>query len=100
MTAIRSGGQVLVDQLLAHGTEHVFGVPGESYLPVLDAVYERRDQLRFFACRQEGGAAMMAEADGKLIVRSAQHADNDARCAAVGRNYRAPQRADHQSIRK
>ena len=69
MTAIRSGGQVLVDQLLAHGTEHVFGVPGESYLPVLDAVYERRDQLRFFACRQEGGAAMMAEADGKLTGR-------------------------------
>lgn len=69
MTAVRTGGQILVDQLLVHGTEHVFGVPGESYLPVLDALHERRDRLRFFACRQEGGAAMMAEADGKLTGR-------------------------------
>lgn len=66
MSGVRTGGQILVDQLLVHGTKHVFGVPGESYLPVLDAIYDRRDQLSYFACRQEGGAAMMAEADGKL----------------------------------
>lgn len=65
----RTGGQILVDQLLVHGTEHVFGVPGESYLPILDALIDRREALRFFACRQEGGAAMMAEADGKLSRR-------------------------------
>ena len=66
---VRTGGQILVDQLLIHGTERVFGVPGESYLPVLDALLDHREELRFFACRQEGGAAMMAEADGKLSRR-------------------------------
>ena len=66
---VRTGGQILVDQLLVHGTERVFGVPGESYLPVLDALLDHREELRFFACRQEGGAAMMAEADGKLSRR-------------------------------
>lgn len=65
----RTGGQILVDQLLVHGTERVFGVPGESYLPILDALPDHQEELRFFACRQEGGAAMMAEADGKLSHR-------------------------------
>ena len=69
MSTTRTGGQILVDQLIAHGTDCVFGVPGESYLPVLDGLYARRTQLRFVACRQEGGAAMMAEADGKLTRR-------------------------------
>lgn len=66
---MRTGGQILVDQLIAHGTDRVFGVPGESYLPVLDGLYARQARLRFIACRQEGGAAMMAEADGKLTGR-------------------------------
>ena len=44
----------------------IFGVPGESYLAVLDALYDRRDSMPFIVCRQEGGAAMMAEAYGKL----------------------------------
>jgi len=64
----RTGGQILVDQLCAHGVQHIFGVPGESYLPILDALHDRQE-ARFFACRQEGGAAMMAEADGKLTHR-------------------------------
>lgn len=64
----RTGGQILVDQLCAHGVQHIFGVPGESYLPILDAFHDRQE-VRFFACRQEGGAAMMAEADGKLTHR-------------------------------
>ena len=64
----RTGGQILVDQLRAHGVEHLFGVPGESYLAILDALHDH-PELRFFACRQEGGAAMMAEADGKLTRR-------------------------------
>lgn len=60
----RSGGRVLVDQLLVHGVTHAFCVPGESYLAVLDAFYE--SPIEVTVCRQEGGAAMMAEAHGKL----------------------------------
>ncbi|HEX2655475.1 MAG TPA: thiamine pyrophosphate-binding protein [Xanthobacteraceae bacterium] len=63
----RSGGEVLVDQLIAHGVRHVFCVPGESYLAALDALHDR--DVNVTVCRQEGGAAMMAEAVGKLTGR-------------------------------
>jgi acetolactate synthase-1/2/3 large subunit len=63
----RSGGQVLVDQLVLHGTELAFGVPGESYLAVLDALHDA--PLRLVVARHEGGAANMAEAYGKLTGR-------------------------------
>jgi acetolactate synthase-1/2/3 large subunit len=66
---LRSGGEILVANLLAQGTTHAFGVPGESYLPVLDALADVADRLRFIVCRQEGGAAYMAEAYGKLTGR-------------------------------
>jgi len=59
----------LVDLLVAHGSTHVFGVPGESYLPVLDALHGREDDIRFMTFRQEGGAAMAADAHGKLTGR-------------------------------
>lgn len=59
----------LVDLLIAQGSTHVFGVPGESYLPVLDALYGRDDEIEFITCRQEGGAAMAADAHGKLTGR-------------------------------
>ena len=59
MAADRNGGQILVASLLAQGATHAFGVPGESYLAVLDALYDARDRLQFFVCRQEGGAAYM-----------------------------------------
>jgi acetolactate synthase I/II/III large subunit len=62
----RSGAQVLIDQLRIHGTDTIFGVPGESYLAALDALYAQRNSMRFIICRQEGGAANMAEAYGKL----------------------------------
>ncbi|MEA2801201.1 MAG: acetolactate synthase large subunit [Rhodospirillaceae bacterium] len=62
----RSGAQVLIDQLRIHGTDTIFGVPGESYLAALDALYAQRNSIRFVICRQEGGAANMAEAYGKL----------------------------------
>jgi len=62
----RHGGQILVDQLKIHGADLAFCVPGESYLPVLDALYESRDSIRLITCRHEGGAANMAEAYGKL----------------------------------
>ena len=65
----RSGGEVLVASLLAQGTSHAFGVPGESYLAVLDALHDVVDRLRFVVCRHEGGAAYMAEAYGKLTGR-------------------------------
>ena len=62
---LRNGGQILVDGLANYGARALFGVPGESYLPLLDALYQH-PQLRFISCRQEGGAAYMAEAWGKL----------------------------------
>ena len=65
----RSGGQLLVDALKVHGVDMAFGVPGESYLSVLDAFYESRDDIKFVICRQEGGAANMADAYGKLTGR-------------------------------
>lgn len=63
----RTGGQILVDNLITQQVEHVFCVPGESYLAVLDALYDAKVQTTI--CRQEGGAAMMAEAVGKLTSR-------------------------------
>ena len=65
--ALRSGGRVLVDQLALHGATHAYCVPGESYLDVLDALHDAAIELT--VCRQEGGAAMMAEAHGKLTGR-------------------------------
>lgn len=64
----RTGGQILVDQLRIHGTNLIFGVPGESYLAALDALHDEA-AIRFIICRHEGGAAMMAEAYGKLTGR-------------------------------
>ena len=66
-SARAAGGQILVDQLVVHGVEHVFCVPGESYLAVLDALHDA--PIDVTVCRQEGGAAMMAEAYGKLTGR-------------------------------
>ncbi|QAY95745.1 thiamine pyrophosphate-binding protein [Methylovirgula ligni] len=63
----RSAAQVLVDQLVGNGVTHAFCVPGESFLPVLDAL--RDSPIKVIICRQEGGAAMMAEAIGKATGR-------------------------------
>src|SRR6185295_6734195 len=65
----RTGGQLLVDALKVHGVDLAFCVPGESYLAVLDALYDARNSIRLVTCRQEGGAANMAEAYGKLTGR-------------------------------
>lgn len=64
-----TGGQILVQCLELQGVDHVFCVPGESYLPVLDALNDHRDNIKLTVCRQEGGAANMAEAHGKLTGR-------------------------------
>jgi acetolactate synthase-1/2/3 large subunit len=64
--APRTGGRILVDQLRVHGARRAFCVPGESFLAVLDALHDVRDELPLVVCRQEGGAANMAEAWGKL----------------------------------
>jgi acetolactate synthase-1/2/3 large subunit len=61
---LRTGGQILVDALHIHGVDTAFGVPGESYLDVLDALHE--SDIKFIINRQEGGAAFMAEAYGKM----------------------------------
>jgi acetolactate synthase-1/2/3 large subunit len=63
---MQNGGQVLVKSLLALGATKAFGVPGESYLAVLDALHDTQGQLDFVLCRNEGGAAFMAAAWGKL----------------------------------
>lgn len=64
---MRTGGQLIVDALEANGVERIFCVPGESYLPVLDALHD--SPIRTIVCRQEGGAAMMADCEGKLTGR-------------------------------
>jgi len=69
MAAPRTGGRILVANLVAQGATHAFCVPGESFLPVLDALYDVRDTLALIVCRHEGGAAFMAEAAGKLTGR-------------------------------
>ena len=62
----RSGGGALVDCLLAHGVDTIFCVPGESYLTVLDALYEVQDRIRIIVGRHEASVSQMAEAYGKL----------------------------------
>ena len=66
---LRTGGQILVDTLKTQGVDTAFCVPGESYLATLDALYDARDDIRMIVCRQEGGAANMADAYGKLTGR-------------------------------
>jgi acetolactate synthase I/II/III large subunit len=65
-TPPRSGGHLVADALITHGVDTAFGVPGESYLGVLDGLYSHRNDFRFIICRQEGGAAFMAESYAKL----------------------------------
>ncbi|TBR76052.1 MAG: thiamine pyrophosphate-binding protein, partial [Burkholderiaceae bacterium] len=55
-------GHLLVQCLIAQGTKFAFGVPGESYLAMLDGFHAYQDKIKFVTCRQEGGAAFMAEA--------------------------------------
>ena len=64
---MRNGGQLLVESLVALGATKGFGVPGESYLAVLDALHDTQGKLDFVMCRNEGGAAFMAAAWGKLM---------------------------------
>ncbi|MCR4266086.1 thiamine pyrophosphate-binding protein [Nitratireductor sp. ZSWI3] len=64
---MKTGGQLIVDCLEANGVDRIFSVPGESYLAVLDALHDSK--IRNFVCRQEGGAAMMADCHGRLTGR-------------------------------
>jgi acetolactate synthase-1/2/3 large subunit len=64
----RSGGRILVDQLRIQGCDRIFTVPGESFLAVLDALHDTRE-IAVNVCRQEGGVAYMADADGKMTGR-------------------------------
>ncbi|WP_294196406.1 thiamine pyrophosphate-binding protein [uncultured Sphingomonas sp.] len=68
MTNLRTGGRILVDQLVAQGCDRIFTVPGESFLAVLDALHDT-PAIDLVTCRQEGGAAFMACADGTLTHR-------------------------------
>ena len=62
----KTGGQILVDSLISQGVKNVFCVPGESYLAVLDALYDTRENIRLINAKHEASAANMAEAQGKL----------------------------------
>ncbi len=64
--AIKTGGQLLIEALEANGVQTIFGVPGESYLEVLDALSDPTASIRFISCRQEGGASFMAGAHARL----------------------------------
>ena len=68
MTKTRTGGRILVDQLVAQGCDRIFTVPGESFLAVLDALHDT-PEIDLVVCRQEGGAAFMACADGTMTQR-------------------------------
>ncbi len=68
MTSIRTGGRILIDNLAAQGCDRIFCVPGESFLAALDALHDS-PEINLVTCRQEGGAAYMAEADGKMTGR-------------------------------
>src|SRR3546814_10535309 len=64
-----SGARLLAEALRLHGVDRVFGVPGESYLSVLDSMLDGDGAIEFIVCRQEGGAAYMADAYGKMTGR-------------------------------
>src|SRR5881296_782068 len=67
-TGARKGGRILVDQLRIQGCDRIFTVPGESFLAVLDALHDT-PEIDAVVCRQEGGVAYMADADGKMTGR-------------------------------
>lgn len=69
MSSSQPAGHLIVECLLEQGVELAFGVPGESFLAVLDGFHAYRERIRFIVNRQEGGAAFMAEAHGKLTGR-------------------------------
>src|SRR5437867_3495618 len=64
---MKTGGQLIVEALETNGVDRLYCVPGESYLAVLDALHDSK--IRTIVCRQEGGAAMMADCHGKLTGR-------------------------------
>ena len=67
--APRTGGRLIADALRVHGVETVFCVPGESYLEIMDGLYDLSNEIALISCRHEHGAANMAEAYGKLTGR-------------------------------
>ena len=70
-TSSRHGGRVLADALVAQGIDHVFEVPGESFLDTLDGLYDQSERIKLVTCRFEAGAVNMADAYGKLTGRPA-----------------------------
>ncbi|HWA50498.1 MAG TPA: thiamine pyrophosphate-binding protein [Dongiaceae bacterium] len=69
LAGARTGGQVLIDTLIAEGADMAFSVPGESFLAALDAMHDVQDKFRLIVCRHEASATNMAEATGKLTGR-------------------------------
>ena len=80
----RTGGRVLVDQLLIHGADTAYCVPGESYLEVLDALHDVQDRFTLINARHEAGAANMAETYGKLTGRLTLADDSGIEVDALG----------------
>src|SRR3954453_4980810 len=69
--SLRHGGRVLADALVSQGVDHVFEVPGESFLDTLDGLFDKSDKIKLVTCRFEAGAVNMADAFGKLTGRPA-----------------------------
>ena len=89
----RMGGKILADGLKAQGVDAIFGVPGESFLALLDGLYDQRNTIRFITCRQEGGAANMAEAYGKIDRASwslCRHPGPGSNQCQLGASHRIP----------
>jgi acetolactate synthase-1/2/3 large subunit len=78
MTLSRTGGRILVDNLVAQGCDRIFTVPGESFLAVLDALHDT-PAVDLVVCRQEGGVAYMADADARMTGRPALPSSRGAR---------------------
>ena len=100
--ALRTGGRILVDQLELNGTDLAFCLPGESYLPVLDALYD--SPIRLITCRHEQGAANAAEAYGKLTGSPGSASSPAGRArprppSASTRRSRTPRRCSSSSAR-
>ena len=94
---MRTGGKILIDQLVGEGCRTLFTVPGESFIAALDALFDE-PAIRTIVCRHEGGAAMMAEATGKLTGVPRRARDARARRDQCGeRDLCRPSRRDPYS---
>ena len=88
---------LIVDALIAHGVDRAFGVPGESFLALLDALYER-DEIDLVTCRHEGSASLAAVADAKLHAELEAALGPEQFAAFVGKGRRLDVRSVYTTV--